>query len=144
MPCATYSKGWNWTCTIASTLVASAVSATGKLVLNISRQIYCALTTSVIVVYQDCVVSSSRPHNELPLADICDISVNTSEMWNYPLRLSTPAPFEAFGIVLARVTVRRWYVSNYHWPLGTVFLRFNARPASVCLSVCLSASRNPT
>jgi hypothetical protein len=26
---------------------------------------------------------------------------------------------------------------HYHWPLGTVFLRFNARPASVCLSVCL-------
>jgi hypothetical protein len=22
---------------------------------------------------------------------------------------------------------------DYHWPLGTVFLRFNARPASVCL-----------
>jgi hypothetical protein len=27
--------------------------------------------------------------------------------------------------------------SIYHWPLGTVFLRFNARPASVCLFVCL-------
>jgi hypothetical protein len=31
----------------------------------------------------------------------------------------------------------------YHWPLGTVFLRFNARPASVCLFVCLFVCPRP-